>query len=148
MEVRGRKGGEDLFSVSPLGLGTQKFVYDQGGRVCLENRSETGKPWKESAFTAVFDNQFPAENNVKKWRWNLFSHSLNIAVVVALKLHMELHTATSDQLPHLDFRRRIIIKVGSIPIRGSESGRYRPLGVDKGLGVEWGSMNSGMEYEP
>ncbi|KRY04344.1 hypothetical protein T12_3158 [Trichinella patagoniensis] len=30
---------------------------------------------------------------------------------------------------------------------GIQSGPYRPLGVDKGLGVEWGSMNSGIEYE-
>ncbi|KRX19073.1 hypothetical protein T07_1898 [Trichinella nelsoni] len=53
MEVRGRKGGEDPFSVSPLGRGTQKFVYDQVGRVCWENSRKTGKPWKESAFVAA-----------------------------------------------------------------------------------------------
>ncbi|KRY30598.1 hypothetical protein T01_14819 [Trichinella spiralis] len=57
MEVRGVEGGEEVFSVKPLGRGTQKFVYDQVGTVCWENRSNTGKPWKESAFTAVSDNQ-------------------------------------------------------------------------------------------
>ncbi|KRZ79515.1 hypothetical protein T10_7970 [Trichinella papuae] len=41
--------------------------------------------------------------------WNLFLHTLNMAVVAAWKLHMELHTATTDQLSHLEFRREITI---------------------------------------
>ncbi|KRX62646.1 PiggyBac transposable element-derived protein 3 [Trichinella sp. T9] len=45
----------------------------------------------------------------KKWWWNLFSHALNMAVVAAWKLHRELHTTTSDQLSHLEFRRFITI---------------------------------------
>ncbi|KRX81840.1 hypothetical protein T06_11253 [Trichinella sp. T6] len=48
MEVRGGESKEE-----PLARGTQKFVYDQVGRVCWENSSKTGKPWKESAFVAA-----------------------------------------------------------------------------------------------
>ncbi|KRX33890.1 hypothetical protein T05_8283 [Trichinella murrelli] len=62
MEVRGGEGGEEVFSINPLGRGTQKFVYDQVGRVCWENRSKTKKPWKESAFTAESDNQSSISN--------------------------------------------------------------------------------------
>ncbi|KRY22290.1 hypothetical protein T12_13964 [Trichinella patagoniensis] len=57
MEVLGGEGGEEVFSINPLGRGTQKFVYGQVGRVCWENRSKTKKPWKESAFTTESDNQ-------------------------------------------------------------------------------------------
>ncbi|KRZ65021.1 PiggyBac transposable element-derived protein 3 [Trichinella papuae] len=45
----------------------------------------------------------------RKWWWNLFSHAMNMAVVAAWKLHTELHTATNDQLSHLEFRREITI---------------------------------------
>ncbi|KRX84592.1 PiggyBac transposable element-derived protein 3 [Trichinella sp. T6] len=45
----------------------------------------------------------------KKWWWNLFSQALNMAVVAAWKLHMELHTATNNRLSHLQFRREITI---------------------------------------
>ncbi|KRX31629.1 hypothetical protein T06_3467 [Trichinella sp. T6] len=45
----------------------------------------------------------------RKWWWNLFSHALNMAVVAAWKLHVELHTATNDRLSHLQFRREITI---------------------------------------
>ncbi|KRY09120.1 PiggyBac transposable element-derived protein 3 [Trichinella patagoniensis] len=45
----------------------------------------------------------------RKWWWNLFSHALNMAVVAAWKLYMELHTATNDRLSHLQFRREISI---------------------------------------
>ncbi|KRY58043.1 hypothetical protein T03_16114 [Trichinella britovi] len=48
MEVRGGESKEE-----PLARGTQKFVYDQAGRVCWENSSKTGKLWKESAFVAA-----------------------------------------------------------------------------------------------
>ncbi|XP_003372084.1 conserved hypothetical protein, partial [Trichinella spiralis] len=45
-----------------------------------------------------------------------------MAFVPAWKLHMELHSATSDQPPHLEFRRRITKEVGSVPM--CASGRF------------------------
>ncbi|KRY29935.1 hypothetical protein T01_15568 [Trichinella spiralis] len=39
-----------------------------------------------------------------------------MAFVPAWKLHMELHSATSDQPPHLEFRRRITKERALIPL--------------------------------
>ncbi|KRY27152.1 putative piggyBac transposable element-derived protein 3 [Trichinella spiralis] len=55
----------------------------------------------------VMDKMLPSYGpKIKKWWWNLFSHALNMAVVAAWKLHIELHTAPSNQLPHLELRKK------------------------------------------
>ncbi|KRZ96417.1 Solute carrier family 2, facilitated glucose transporter member 3 [Trichinella sp. T8] len=43
----------------------------------------------------------------RKWWWNLFNNTLNIAVVATWRLHCELHDADRSAMTHLAFRRDI-----------------------------------------
>ncbi|KRY47170.1 Solute carrier family 2, facilitated glucose transporter member 3 [Trichinella britovi] len=43
----------------------------------------------------------------RKWWWNLFNNTLNIAVVATWQLHCELHDADRSAMTHLAFRRDI-----------------------------------------
>ena len=42
----------------------------------------------------------------KKWFWNLFNNMLNLVVVAAWKLHVNV---MQDKMPHLQFRRDLVI---------------------------------------
>ncbi|KRZ85891.1 hypothetical protein T08_10244 [Trichinella sp. T8] len=70
-------------------------------------RTERHRPHRRDPIGA--DDVPRSRTEIKKWWWNLFSHALNMAVVAAWKLHMELHTAPSNQLPYSELRREITI---------------------------------------
>ncbi|XP_003372696.1 conserved hypothetical protein [Trichinella spiralis] len=81
---------DDLDEVMPLDVCGEVDVTVDSDRIVNEDDVTTNKGYGS-----------------RKWWWNLFSYALNMAIVAAWKLHMELHTATNDRLSHLQFRREI-----------------------------------------